>query len=956
MAVGFWLALGACGGGGGGSDREPNDAEQVAPSANRPPTASFTISTNDGPAPLEITVDAGGSSDPDGRITAYSWNFGDGATASGATATHTFDEIGSFDVTLEVTDDGGLSDAVSDSVRVRGTSIAGVIRISAGSAVDSDVNDRNTTPVGNNGFGDAQTLGNPVQLGGFVNVAGSGSETGNFRDSGDPEDVFLLELEGDEHIVLSIGEPSADLDLELYNDASPPELIDASISADPRNDRTEDLAAPAEPGRYYVRVVAVSGASTYVLHVSDEVLPPQPRRAKRLSDPFVPGQVLVTRTAQTMPARLGVRAAPAGSGLQLEAIDVTDARAASLRIAEPRIAAGAVVDAARRTRLDTLVAARRVAAEPSVAGAELNTLRRPHRRPNDPFYARQWHFRDIGLEQAWDVTTGSVSGRGPIVVAVVDTGVLLNHPDLRNQLLRDGSGRVIGYDFIQDATRSNDGDGLDPDPADPGDDDLGPGQGSFHGTHVAGLIAAQSNNATGVAGVAWQARLMPLRALGIDGGSTFDVIQAMRYAARLDNVSGTIPPVRADVINMSLGSDFHSEAEQQAVNQVRARGVFLVASAGNESSRVPSYPAAYNGVIGVSAVDQAGRLAPYSNFGASVDVAAPGGDLGADFDGDGEPDGIASTIGSGGRGSIDATYTQLDGTSMAAAHVSGVIALMKSVYPALTPGEFDTLLRDGRLTRDAGPAGRDDRFGWGIIDAQAAVLTALDQAEDDVAPALTVTSDTLDFQTFTHELQFGVSSAGGAPTSVEVTDDGSWLTVEPIEVDANGIGQYRALADRSGLDSGTYRATITIASSTDDAVRPATIRAVMQVLSPDPAADAGQHYVLLVDETDEAVAVRTVTAANGEYAFELEDVPAGDYRIFAGTDLDDDDEICDGGEACGAYPSLAAPRTFTVDPRQRTELTDLDFVSEFRTTATTRKDEASAGSDATHQIDKPEPE
>src|SRR5690606_21702708 len=149
--------------------------------------------------------------------------------------------------------------------------------------------------------------------------------------------------------------------------------------------------------RYYVRVVAVSGASTYVLHVSDEVLPPQPRRAKRLSDPFVPGQVLVTRTAQTMPARLGVRAAPAGSGLQLEAIDVTDARAASLRIAEPRIAAGAVVDAARRTRLDTLVAARRVAAEPSVAGAELNTLRRPHRRPNDPFYARQWHFRDIGL-------------------------------------------------------------------------------------------------------------------------------------------------------------------------------------------------------------------------------------------------------------------------------------------------------------------------------------------------------------------------------------------------------------------------------------------------------------------------------------------------------------------------------------------------------------------------------
>ncbi|HEX7035114.1 MAG TPA: S8 family serine peptidase [Pseudomonadales bacterium] len=954
MAVGLLLAAGACGGGGGGSDRSPRD--DSTPDANRPPSAGFTISSSDGPAPLEVTFDGASSSDPDGRITDYAWEFGDGSTANGSTVSHTFTEIGSFDVTLTVTDDGGLTDAASGSVRVRGASVAGVIRISAGSSVDSDVNDRLTTPVANNGFGDAQPVGNPVQLGGFVNLPGTGSEDGNFRTTGDPEDFFVVELEGDEHIVLSIGEPGSDLDLELYNDASPPELIDASISPDPADDPSEDLAAPAEPGRYYIRVAAVSGASTYVLHVSDQILEPQPRRAKRLTDPIVAGEILVVRNGTgAMPERLGVRPARAGSGLRLEALDRADADAPNPHVPEPRIAEGAALGAARRARLETLLAARRVGAEPSVAIAEPNTLRRPQRVPNDPLYRRQWHFRDIGLESAWNITTGSVAGRGPIVVAVVDTGVLLNHPDLRDQLLRDGSGRVTGYDFIQDPSRSNDGDGLDPDPADPGDDDLGPGQGSFHGTHVAGLIAARSDNGAGVAGVAWQARLMPLRALGVDGGSTFDVIQAMRYAAQLDNVSGTVPPVRADIINMSLGSDFHSESEQQAVNQVRARGVFVVASVGNAASRVPSYPAAYNGVIGVGAVDRVGNLSSYSNFGSQVDLTAPGGDLNADRDGDGEADGITSTIGSGGGDSIDPGYGLLDGTSMAAAHVSGVLALMKSVHPELTPGQFDTLLRAGRLTRDAGPSGFDDRFGWGVIDAHQAVLTALEQVQGPLGPVISVTVDSLDFQTFTRELQFGVSNVGNASSPIAVSDDAPWLTVEPLDVDPDGFGQYRAMVDRTSVDTGSHRATITIAAPDDARVQPASVEVTMEVLSADPAADAGQHYVMLLDDADEPVAVQTVTAGNGQYAFELQDVPPGEYRLFAGTDLDDDDTICDGGEACGAYPSLAAPETITVDPQQRTELTDLDFASEFRTTATVRDEEGDRRS-AAHELDKPEPQ
>src|SRR5690606_31791419 len=223
-----------------------------------------------------------------------------------------------------------------------------------------------------------------------------------------------------------------------------------------------------------------------------------------------------------------------------------------------------------------------------------------------------------------------------------------------------------------------------------------------------------------------------------------------------------------------------------------------------------SYPAAYNGVIGVAAVDRSGNPAPYSSFGSQVDLAAPGGDLSADRDGDGEADGITSTLASGGGDSIDPGYGLLDGTSMAAAQVSGVLALMKSVHPELTPGEFDALLRDGRLTRDAGPPGRDDRFGWGIIDAHQAVLIALEQVEQPLGPVITVSVDTLDFQTFTRELQFGVSNVGDPSSPIEVSDDAPWLKVEPIDVDASGFGRYRATVDRTSVDTGSHRATITI--------------------------------------------------------------------------------------------------------------------------------------------------
>ena len=928
-------AAGGCGGGGGGGFTSRDQDGSTITSTNQAPVATFTVSNGDGLAPLAVGFDGSRSADPDGTIVSYRWDFGDGASStSGPSAAHTYTDTGAFTVTLEVTDNQGALGTSQRSVRVRGASLSGTIGIAPGSSVDGDVNDQLTTPERNNSFGEAQALRAPLRLGGFVNRPGTGSESGNFRITGDPDDYYHLELAGGERIVLSIADPSADLDLELYGDGPEPRLIDASVS----RDATEDLTVPAAPGGYFIRVLAVSGASNYVLSVGEpNPHGTEPQRAKRLSDPFVPGEVLVAADHADTVRRYRIERAPQGRhDYRLAAAEFRSA-ARELSFADVTLPAGGSASPDLKARYRTLLAAKHANTPGSAAMAEVNVLRQPLRTPNDEFYAAQWHYRAIDLEAAWQISTGQDTGHAPVVVAVVDTGVLLDHPDLQDQWLRDDAGRVVGYDFIQDATRAGDGDGIDPDPSDPGDGSRADGGGSFHGTHVAGTIAAESDNGIGVAGVSWGARLMPLRALGIGGGTTYDVMQAARYAARLSNVSGTLPSVRADIINMSLGSDFYSEAEQRTLNEVRARGVFVVASAGNDARDVPTYPASYDGVISVAASNSAGDRASYSNFGPLVDLAAPGGD-GVDRTGDGRPDRVASTIGvGGGDQAVEFAYGLLQGTSMAAPHVAGVIALMKSVHPTLTPGEFDALLAAGRLTDDAGTAGRNDEFGWGIVNANKALQAALDALSDQGAsspPIISVSTGTLNFQAFTRELDFAVSNLGGAAATITVSTDSPWLTVAPLATAADGTGQYQAAVDRAGLGDGSYSGTISIVPD-DPSVAGRTIQVVMLVTSPDVNADAGQHYVLLVDaDTGSTVAGQIVNAQAGEYHFNVTDVPPGRYQLFAGTDLNDDDYICDGGEACGAYPSLANPTVISIDAQQQPVMTDFSFASEFRTTAT----------------------
>jgi serine protease len=331
--------------------------------------------------------------------------------------------------------------------------------------------------------------------------------------------------------------------------------------------------------------------------------------------------------------------------------------------------------------------------------------------PNDPLFGLQWHFKANGagagqspggasFADFW--TRAKLQGSKTVTVAVVDTGLQMNHPDIK------GSANLAkGYDMVSDPMMGNDGDGRDADPNDPGDK-CDPGDpnttDTFHGTHVAGTIGvASTNNASGVAGGAWNVTIVPVRALGRCGGKLSDINDAIRWAA------GSIPARDAqgrevwnshpaDIINLSIGLFEPCPASMQAaINDAVADGAIVVAAAGNARVDAKYFaPGGCQNVISVAASDARGQLTPYSNFGASVSIMAPGGDMTRDDDKDGRPDGVLSTKfakdcydpAAPGTQVAQCYYAYENGTSMAAPHVSAALALIKAKFPNAVPSDL----------------------------------------------------------------------------------------------------------------------------------------------------------------------------------------------------------------------------------------------------------------------------
>ncbi len=316
------------------------------------------------------------------------------------------------------------------------------------------------------------------------------------------------------------------------------------------------------------------------------------------------------------------------------------------------------------SRLEAAIAAYR--SNPNVLYVEQDALAEAAFQPNDPYFTTQQYGPQImGVDKAWDITTGS----SDVLVAVVDTGADFTHPDLAGKL-------VPGYDFVNDD-------------ADPADD-------NGHGTHVAGIIAAATNNGIGIAGVGYQTRVLVVKVLDQNGSGYYSTIsKGITYAADRG----------ARIINLSLRGTVPSTLLEDAVNYAWSKGALVVAAAGNDGSSAPVYPAAYTHAMAVAATNWNDERWTISNYGDYISVAAPG-------------VGIYSTDWQGGAG----PYASRSGTSMAAPHVAGVAALMLAVNPDLTNDRIQTLLEETAV--DLGDPGWDPYFGFGRVDAYQAVVAA----------------------------------------------------------------------------------------------------------------------------------------------------------------------------------------------------------------------------------------
>lgn len=584
------------------------------PQQNQPPIASFTATPSQGSVPLTVAFDASASSDPDGSIVSYVWDFGDGGTDAGVTTSHTYETSGTFTARLTVSDNRGASNATTRTIVVSSTS------------------------------SQTGTISGTVTPGLGGNAAATGTRL-----------------------------------------------------------------APIAPGSW----VHPAGA------------------------PFVPGELLVAFEPTVSSQAVGT--------LNVAGVEVQHVRA--LAVSTVHLYRAPVADDEA-----LLALARQLSARPDVRYAHPNYILSSFLEPNDELYPDQWHYPAINLPQAWDMTTGSAN----TVVAVVDSGILFEagnaartHPDLVGKVLP-------GYDFISDPQVALDGDGRDPNPFDPGDNPGG--QSSYHGSHVAGTIAAATNNGIGVAGVDWQAQLLPIRVLGLNGsGSLLDVLEGMIWAAGRSVPGVPNNPNPAHVINMSLGGQGSCfPAMQSFIDEALATGAIIVVAAGNENQNAANVsPASCSGVITVGATGPNGTRAPYSNYGSRIDVMAPGGDM--------------SVIATGGVYSLmydnaneEMSYDFLQGTSMAAPHVAGVIALMKAVKPDLTAQEALAALRATARPLSAGQCNRSSgsECGAGLIDVFAA-LQALQGGITPPPPGQVIFApDPLDFGSTETEKSYTISNPG----------------------------------------------------------------------------------------------------------------------------------------------------------------------------------------------------